>query len=889
MDPVFSRPKFGPMPSGYVPGAGRGAVPFFTRSDIGNASSPGFMIKYPPRSPTQGTRGHEHDRDRGDYSDTLFDRWSGFPDKKPHTDKPDAEDDEADKVYADVDEYLDLRRKRHREKAVVELVAKKRKPTVASLFADVKETLRSVTIGTEYLLTVEQWNEIPAAKPHARKKVKQTKKVPITDRVLYQAMTEGQILPTDQTTSNSDAVGSVIFQQLDRVGGIKTAAPSVDPVGYLTEMNAMKVSSEEEIRDLKKLRGLVKSLIDTNPTHSEGWLTAARVEEKDGKLAEARTLIATGLSHCPESEDLWLEAARLAPVYEGREMLVKGTMAMPHSVRLWMALASKSPSDPERLSTLRQALQINPESVRLWKEITHLASPEDARMYLRKAVTCIPQSLELWLALARLESYENAQAVLSKARKLMPGEFIIWVYAAKLEEANGNTENVPLLIARGIRALTKAAVVVPRPAWLQEAFTAEQAGSPLTATAIVAATLETGLDPSERVARWLEDSDAALSAACIECARSVLAGGLAILPGTVPLWTAKVRLERRVGGGLLAATYAAATSECPGEVSFWAEYAALLSSTGDRQTAIRALETGVVHHPGALPLHLQLSQLCMDVGDLLKSRAVLLQCDCGKAWKRAALLDLAENNRPAAIATLQEGIRRYPQYPRLYLLLADLHTDGELKAQTLAEGVAACAEGGEQIWAAAAKLEESRGSAIKARYVLEKARRNCRSPLLWLESVMLEKRENNEKAAKSLLTEGIKRFPGSGTLWAEAIRMEERGKKKAKIVDAMEQCEDSAEVMVEAAKAFWDERKIEKARLWFQKSVSCSQSWGDAAILYYLFETQQNTPPPPSLLAQLSSHPYKHGQIWSQTPKSLPIPDRIITGAAIAAKSLLTT
>ena len=35
----FQKPKFGPRPPNYVPGFGRGAVPFFTRSDIGSANS----------------------------------------------------------------------------------------------------------------------------------------------------------------------------------------------------------------------------------------------------------------------------------------------------------------------------------------------------------------------------------------------------------------------------------------------------------------------------------------------------------------------------------------------------------------------------------------------------------------------------------------------------------------------------------------------------------------------------------------------------------------------------------------------------------------------------------------------------------------------------------
>ena len=37
MRPVFSKPNFGKPPPGYIPGLGRGAVGFITRSDLGPA------------------------------------------------------------------------------------------------------------------------------------------------------------------------------------------------------------------------------------------------------------------------------------------------------------------------------------------------------------------------------------------------------------------------------------------------------------------------------------------------------------------------------------------------------------------------------------------------------------------------------------------------------------------------------------------------------------------------------------------------------------------------------------------------------------------------------------------------------------------------------------
>jgi pre-mRNA-processing factor 6 len=56
---------------------------------------------------------------------------------------------------------------------------------------------------------------------------------------------------------------------------------------------------------------LLKSVITTNPHHGPGWIAAARLEEKAGKLQTARTIIAEGCEKCPSSEDVWLEAARL--------------------------------------------------------------------------------------------------------------------------------------------------------------------------------------------------------------------------------------------------------------------------------------------------------------------------------------------------------------------------------------------------------------------------------------------------------------------------------------------------------------------------------------------------------------------------------------------------
>lgn len=57
------KPNFGPPPAGYVPGLGRGAVGFITRSDLG-----------PSRIP-EVKNVNANEVDEANYSEGKFDTW----------------------------------------------------------------------------------------------------------------------------------------------------------------------------------------------------------------------------------------------------------------------------------------------------------------------------------------------------------------------------------------------------------------------------------------------------------------------------------------------------------------------------------------------------------------------------------------------------------------------------------------------------------------------------------------------------------------------------------------------------------------------------------------------------------------------------------------------
>ena len=153
---------------------------------------------------------------------------------------------------------------------------------------------------------------------------------------------------------------------------------------------------------------------------------------------------------------------------------------------------------PMRRRVLRKALEVIPNSVKLWQAAIDLEGPDDARLMLGRAVECVPHAVDMWLALARLESYQNARKVLNKARETIPTEPQIWITASKLEEANGNLELVDRIIEKALKSLTLHQVHLEREQWLAEAETAEKGGAARTAQAIIKETLGQGVEEEDQ-------------------------------------------------------------------------------------------------------------------------------------------------------------------------------------------------------------------------------------------------------------------------------------------------------------------------------------------------------------------------------------------------------
>ena len=206
----------------------------------------------------------------------------------------------------------------------------------------------------------------------------------------------------------------------------------------MTDLNSLKINSETQLNDLKKARVLLKAVIKANPTSTSGWVAAARVEELDGKLNEARNILEQACVQFPNNEDVWVEAARLQEPHKVKAFLAKAVSNMPQSKKLWLMGAQSEKDVQLRSKVLRRALEHIPTEVDVWKELIQIENEEEAKILLKNAVTCIPSSTDMWLALAKLESYQEARKVLNTASNANPHSIQIYIAAAKLEEAQDN-------------------------------------------------------------------------------------------------------------------------------------------------------------------------------------------------------------------------------------------------------------------------------------------------------------------------------------------------------------------------------------------------------------------------------------------------------------------
>lgn len=832
-------------------------------------------------------------------NDANYDEFVGYSGNLFSSGPYEKDDEEADKVYDGIDSRMDERRKQYRERREREELEKYReeRPKIQMMFSDLKRGLDQVS--------EDEWNNIPEvgdARNKRQRNPRLEKITPIPDTLLTRGLSQNATVnsisarggmttpyPGGDTPSWSQSSGeldmrkigqarnTLMDMRLSQVSDSVSGQTVVDPKGYLTDLHSMLPQTGGNVDDVKKARLLLKSVRETNPKHPPGWVASARLEEATGKLQAARNIIMQGTEMCPKSEDVWLEAARLQPVGVAKQVCASAVVQLPQSVRIWIRAAALETEDKAKKRVYRQALEKVPSSVRLWKVAVEMEDSDDARIMLGRAVECCPHSTELWLALAKLENYENAKAVLNTARKKISTDRNIWITAAKLEEAHGNFESVEKIIARSIQSLASQNVDINREQWLQDAEACEKSGSIKTCQSIVKNVIAIGIEEEDRKQTWMTDAAGCTQHKAYECARAIYAYAISTFSNKKSVWLRAAYFEKEHGTvDGLEDLLKRGVRHCPEAEILWLMAAKSKWISGKVDEARDVLACAFRANPNSEDIWLAAVKLESENNEHDRARKLLWKARdnacTARVMMKSVKLEWCLGKIDEARRLLDEAVVKYPNFAKLWMMRGQIEEQsGNINAarEAFKTGIQKCPKS-IPLWIQLSALEEKAKKITKARADIERARKiNPACPELWLHSIRLELRQSNQ-VYQSLMARALQECPTSGLLWAEAIKLESRPKRKTKSVDALKKCDNDAHVMLAVARFFWSEGNINKARSWFQRIDKLDHSIGDVWAYCYKFELDHgNQKQQEEVLRRCAQAEPRHGQLWQSISKDI--------------------
>lgn len=854
-----------PAPEGYVPGLGRGAMGFTTRTDIGPARS-GFAEDAMKASSSSKQEGEDEPDDDGRFQDP--DNEEGL---FSSTANLNAEDEEADSIYQKVDLRMEERRKKQREAREKEVQeSAKDTPKVSERFLDLKRALTTITD--------DQWENLPEVGDLTRKykrqrKLQQQQKrfYNVPDSLLESAQNQGTVESSIDPTANSTIDGGMtdfrsISSARDKMLGMKLDQASetsmssssitrdasggfstIDPKGYLTSL-ATSNNTAGNVGDIRRSRSLLQAVVTTSKRDPQGWIGLARIDELANRMQKALSVIEEGCRYNPKSEDVWLENIRLnesASSENAKRVAARAVQQLPKSINLWLRSYRLEKDTDSQKKVIRMALENIPTSDTLWKAAVQLESdPSDATLLLREAVERVPLSEDLWLALARLETPTNARKVLNKARKHLKASRAVWIAAGKLEEQDSASESkISKIIERGVRTLETEGYLPDRAQWISEAESCEKENFPLTCHAIINATIGLNLEDEDRELVLLEEGQACAQRNTYETARAIYQYTISQFTLSKKPWLALCQLDKIHGEkNTLFSTLELAVKAHSNSEEFWLMYAKEKRLAGDIIGAKNILERAFEENPNNEDIWLSAVGIEAENKNFDRARVLLqrarIEAGTERVWFKSVTLERQLKNDTEAIRLVNEGLEHYPASDKLWMQRGQIYESlgqDQRASSSYRSGLKVCPKS-VSLWLLLARLEERQGESIKARSTLEKAAlSNPKMELLWVERITLEKRLKNKAQMKVLLARSLQELPTSGLLWSESILDEPPKQRTSKMREATAACRDDSVLLTTIAREFWRTGKTDKAESWFKNSIQRNPDNGDAWVWYYKF------------------------------------------------------
>ncbi|KAI9808720.1 MAG: hypothetical protein M1825_003872 [Sarcosagium campestre] len=735
-----------PAPENYVAGLGRGATGFMTRSDLGPAregpsedqikealAKRAAQLGAAPPTAYGATEKKDDDDDEDRFQDPenevgLF--AGGAYDK---------DDDEADRIYQDVDEKMDRRRKirrlvtsppsspksaarpcpflretgwfivslaRCRTDYRLETEAREQKereeyernnPKIQQQFADLKRALGTVSD--------DDWANLPevgdlTGKNRRTKQNLRQRFYAVPDSVIAGARDATQL----DSTVNDDGQQTTNGSSADSVDGTMTNFADIGAA----QNKVLQVRLDQAALGSGTDAG-AGSATNIDP---KGYLTSLTKSEikagevQVGDVKRVRVLLESVIKTNPKHAPGWIAAARLeeyaGKIVAARNVIARGCEYCPKSEDAWLENIRLNENQNAKIIAAN-AIKNNDRSVRLWIEAMRLETdPRAKKRVLRHALDHIPQSVILWKEAVNLEENpDDARLLLAKATEMIPLSVELWLALARLE----SPENAQKVLNKARGAIPASHEIWIAAVRLQEQMRTIGDGKVMKRAVQALAKESAMLKREEWIteAEKCEEEGAVLT--CGAIIRETLGWSLDEDDDRKDIFMEDARAS--IGRGRYAtarAIYAYALRIFFHKKSLWLAAAELEKNHGDKQALWQLLEKAVEACPKSEVLWMMLAKEKWQSGEIDEARVVL-----GKAFKQ--------------------------------------NPDNE------------------DIWLSAVKLEADNGQTDQARELLVTARREAGTDRVWIKSVAFERQLGNIDAALDLANQGLQLYPKADKLW----------------------------------------------------------------------------------------------------------------------------
>ena len=731
-----------PAPENYVAGLGRGATGFTTRSDLGpTKSGPSEdAIKEEIAKRAAKAAGIEQDGGKEKEENDNDDRYQD-PENEVGlfaSGSFDRDDDEADRIYQDVDDRMQRRRK-ERRLVKLSIPISNCYPTPTTLHRPELEPRQTHLNLLEQItnLTHREAREKQEADEFERNNPKIQQQFADLKRALGTVSDEdwanipevGDLTGKNKRVRRDNQANRRFYAVPDSVIAGANASgeydTSIDTNGEQSSTNGESADgTQTNFADIGRARDKVLQVrldqaasgTDTSTAgtatsvDAKGYLTslnnAVGGEFQVGDVNRVRSLLESVTKTNPKHAPGWVAAARLEAVagkqVAARNKIAQGCANCPTSEDCWMENISLNEKANAKIIAA-EALKRNDRSTRLWIQAMELEEDTRAKKrVMRQALDHIPKSVALWKAAVNLEESEaDARLMLHKATELIPLSIDLWLALARLE----STENAQKVLNKARRAVPTSYQIWVAAARLQEAMGDENMLKKVMNRGIKSLAKESAMLSREEwitEAEKCEDEDAQLTANAI--------------------------IRETLGYEL--------------------------EEDDDRKQIFRddAQACLTRNHPGT--------------ARAIYSYALDTFPTSASLWMAAADLEREHGTHDRLLSTLEKAVSSCDTSVKLWMqLVREKWTEDVDAGRTVLATAFQKNSGSEDIWLAAINLETEHGFYDRASHLLKVARDQAGTDRVWIKSVALERIQCKRDTALNLVSDGLARYPKTAKLY----------------------------------------------------------------------------------------------------------------------------